>query len=128
MKTLLLFKTAVVASAFLLCAFTSPDAALLEWRKVSHDFGEIVKDVPASAEFELENLGSEPILITRVKGSCGCTATSYDKDPIQPGKSASVKATYNAKATGPFTKTVTVYTNAQDEPFVLTVKGTVVDE
>jgi hypothetical protein len=42
-----------------------------------------------------------------------------------PGKSTIVTATYNAAAPGAFTKNVTVITNADPNPVVLQIKGTV---
>jgi hypothetical protein len=58
--------------------------------------------------------------------SCGCTNLTYGKDPILPGKSTTISATYNAAAAGPFVKTITVVTNASEQPVVLQIKGKVV--
>jgi len=97
----------------------------IQWDKTVHDFGTIAQDVPAKVDFELTNNGNEPLVITKVKGSCGCTATSHDKEPVMPGTSTMVTATYNAKKLGAFTKLVKVTTNNSDEPIVLKIKGTV---
>jgi len=66
------------------------------------------------------------VIITDVKAACGCTATEYTKTPVKPGETAKVVATYNAAAKGAFTKTVTVTTNAETTPKVLSFKGTVI--
>ena len=77
-------------------------------------------------DFEFKNTGSKSVLITNVQGSCGCTATDYTKTEISTGKSGKVTATFNAANKGAFTKTVTVTTNAEATPKVLTFKGTVI--
>ena len=88
--------------------------------------GQIPLNVPKEIDFEFKNTGKTAVIITNVKASCGCTATDYTKEPIQPGKSAKVTATYNAANKGAFTKTVTVTTSAETTPKVLTLKGTVI--
>ncbi len=88
--------------------------------------GEIPQNKPKEVDFEFKNTGKTAVIITNVKASCGCTATDYTKTPIQPGETAKVKATYNAAAKGAFSKTVTVTTNAEDAPKVLSFKGTVI--
>jgi len=103
-------------------ATTSP----VKWKSEQIDLGEIPQGKPATIEFEFTNTGKTAIIITNVKASCGCTATDYTKEPIAAGKKAIVKATYNAAAKGAFSKTVTVTTNAEEAPKVLSFKGTVI--
>ena len=90
------------------------------------DVGEIPLGTPKLIEFEFKNTGITAVKITTVHGSCGCTATDYTKEAIAPGKTALVKAIFNAANIGGFTKTVTVATTAEETPKVLTFKGTVV--
>jgi hypothetical protein len=98
-----------------------------KWDRTVIDFGEIPLNVPKSADFILTNEGNEPLLISSARASCGCTGLKYDKDPILPKKSVTISATYNAAAKGTFIKTVTVMTNASDQPVILQIKGTVVE-
>jgi hypothetical protein len=100
----------------------------VKWDQMVCDFGDISFGKPVSNSFEVTNFGSEVLVIERVKGSCGCTATDYTKEPIAPGKKGYVSATYNAKTRGAFKKTVSVYTNIQKEPYILTIKGNVISE
>lgn len=99
---------------------------LISWKAESIDVGEIPQGKPKSIIFEFKNTGSTAVVITNVVGSCGCTATDYSKEPILPGKSAKVTATYNAANKGTFSKTVTVTTNAETTPKTLTLKGIVI--
>ena len=56
--------------------------------------------------------------------SCSCTASEWTKEPILPGKTGFVRASYHTQGRpGPFTKTVTVLSNAGAK--VLTFKGEV---
>jgi Protein of unknown function (DUF1573) len=97
----------------------------ITWKAETVDVGTIPQGTPKTIEFEFKNTSDKSIIITNVKPACGCTAADYTKEPIAPGKSGYVKATYNAAALGSFTKTVTVTTNADTAPKVLTFKGTV---
>jgi len=124
MKTFFSLQSVLLIFAFSAMAFAAGPVAM-KWQKHKHDFGTIAKGLPATTTFEFANEGDEAIVIHRVKGSCGCTATDFEKEPILPGASSEITATYNAKSVGPFTKTLSVYTNQQDEPIVLTVTGTV---
>lgn len=93
--------------------------------KTVFDFAALTQGHPETASFTLTNEGNEPLIISSANASCGCTNLTYAKDPILPGKSTSISVTYNAAAIGNFMKTVTVRTNASDQPVVLKIKGKV---
>ncbi|UPZ15658.1 DUF1573 domain-containing protein [Flavobacterium humidisoli] len=101
-------------------------ASTIVWKAETIDVGQIPQGTPKAIVYEFKNTGKTAVVITNVQGSCGCTATDYTKEPVQPGKSAKVTATYNAANKGAFTKTVTVTTSAETTPKVLTLKGTVI--
>jgi hypothetical protein len=89
-----------------------------------HDFGTIAEGPAADYEFTFTNTGKEPIIIQHVQASCGCTTPSYSKDPVLPGKTGTIKASYNtAGRPNAFTKTITITSNAGNK--VLTIKGNV---
>lgn len=97
----------------------------IKWKSESIDLGDIPQGKPVNIDFEFVNEGKEAVIITNVHASCGCTATDYTREPVAPGKKATIKATFNAAAKGPFSKTVTVTTNADKMPKTLNFKGTV---
>ena len=101
-------------------------AASIVWKTETIDVGQIPQGTPKAIVYEFKNTGKTAVVITNVQGSCGCTATDYTKEPILPGKSAKVTATYNAANKGAFTKTVTVTTSAETTPKILTLKGMVI--
>jgi hypothetical protein len=107
-------------------AKTEAAASAIAWKAETIDVGEIPQGTPKAIVYEFKNTGKTAVVITNVVGSCGCTATDYTKEPVLPGKSAKVTATYNAANKGAFTKTVTVTTNAETAPKILTLKGTVI--
>ena len=101
-------------------------ASTIAWKAETIDVGQIPHGTPKAIVYEFKNTGKTAVVITNVQGSCGCTATDYTKEPILPGKTAKVTATYNAANKGAFTKTVTVTTSAETSPKILTLKGTVI--
>jgi hypothetical protein len=104
----------------------NPNGPIAKYDKTVHEFEDLTQGNPGTATFTLTNDGKEPLIISSAKASCGCTNLTYGKDPILPGKSTAISATYNAAAVGPFIKTITVITNASDQPVVLQIKGKVV--
>ncbi len=88
--------------------------------------GQVMYKHPVKAEFKMKNTGKQPLLISNIRTSCGCTTVAYPTDAIAPGKSFTVSATYDAKQMGHFQKEIGVYSNAQ--PILLTIKGVVVEE
>jgi hypothetical protein len=104
-----------------------PDGKVAEikFEKETHDFGNIPQGVPATYEFVFKNTGKTPLIVTNAAASCGCTTPEWTKEPIKPGKTGTVKATYNAASPGPFTKSVTVVSNAKNSTVILYLKGDV---
>lgn len=89
-----------------------------------HDFGTIPEGPAADVEFTFKNTGTEPILIENVRPSCGCTTPSWSKEPVLPGKTGSIKASYATQGRpNGFNKSITVSSNAGTK--VLSIKGTV---
>ena len=75
--------------------------------------------------FEFKNTGNTPLLIQNVQTSCGCTTAEKPSEPIQPGKKSKISVKYDTKRVGDVHKTITVTTNVQTDPIVLTIKGKV---
>ncbi len=96
---------------------------VMKFQEEVHDFGTIPQGKPVSTEFTFKNTGNEPVTLNNVHASCGCTTPEWTKEPVLPGKSGSIKATYNAAAAAPFSKTITVTSNVGTK--VLTIKGVV---
>ena len=64
--------------------------------------------------FKFTNTGTEPLLITNARGSCGCTVPQYPTEPIAPGATSEIKVVYKpGKQKGNQTKYVTVTANTE---------------
>lgn len=90
------------------------------------NMGEVIFQVPKQATFAVTNKGDEPLLITQVTPSCGCTTVNWTRDAIAPGEKGEIVALYDAAMLGVFQKELEVYTNATDEPLYLHMQGRVV--
>jgi hypothetical protein len=104
----------------------NPNAPIITFDKVIHDYGTILQNSDGTCEFKFDNDGKEPLILSRPKSSCGCTVPTWPKQPILPGKGDVIKVTYATKRVGPFNKTVTIYCNASNSPIRLQIKGKVV--
>jgi Protein of unknown function (DUF1573) len=108
---------------------TNESKAEMTFEHEYHDFGTIEHGGNGTYEFKFKNTGTEPLIISDAKGSCGCTVPTYPKDiPIKPGETQVIKVTYDTKRVGSFTKTVTIHSNSKKNVDVLTIKGTVLAE
>jgi len=99
-----------------------------EWELKTRNFGEIPKGTPVTAVYEFTNTGKQPLIITEVKKTCGCTVPTWPREPIMPGAKAAIKATYNAANSGSFNKRITVVSNAKENYIYLSLKGTVIED
>ena len=100
---------------------------VVEFDKTVHDFGDIsVDDGPQTCTFTVKNVGKEPIAIYEVVTSCGCTDAQWTREPLQPGKTGAISATYkNEDGPVPFDKTLTVYIAGLSKPVILRLRGVV---
>ncbi len=103
----------------------NPNAPEFKWVEETHDFGTIPQGTPVTNKFYFENVGKEPLIISNVQKTCGCTVTDWTKEPVMPGQKGFVAAEYNAAKEGPFTKAITVQSNAKTSNVKLYFKGTV---
>ncbi|MBC5992370.1 DUF1573 domain-containing protein [Pontibacter cellulosilyticus] len=98
----------------------------LKFEKETHDFGTIAEGTQAAYEFKVKNVGNQPVIISAVQPSCGCTTPDWTKDPILPGKTGVIRAMYNSTGRpGPFHKSISVTSNAATPNQVLYIKGEV---
>ena len=61
-----------------------------------------------------------------VSTTCGCTVTTYEKQPVQPGESLWVQIKMSPKDTGFFDEVVTIrYNSINNQPVKVKIKGNV---
>ena len=93
-----------------------------------YDFKNIMEaDGPVSYEFEYTNTGRVPLILQNVQATCGCTTPEWTKEPVVPGQQGRIKVNFDPRnRLGPFTKNITVTSNAEPSVTTLTIKGTVI--
>lgn len=103
-----------------------PNQADFKFETEEHNFGKITQGESVTYEFKFTNTGSEPLIISKAEGSCGCTVPIWPKEPVMKGQQSTIKVTFNsAGKMGVQDKTVTLTSNAKQNPVVLHMKGTV---
>ena len=104
-----------------------PAGPVLSVESERHDFGRVEQGVLVKHTFTLHNDGSQDLVITDVKPSCGCTVPSWPREAIKPGEKADIQVTFNsAGKLGPQQKYIMVRTNMNDEVRNLYLVGEVV--
>ena len=89
-----------------------PGNAAFTFEKTEHDFGKIPQDKPVEYTFKFKNTGTEPLIISDARGSCGCTVPQYSKEPIAVGASGEIQVSFDPKGkSGVQRKTVTITAN-----------------
>ena len=87
------------------------------------NFGSFPKEEKREGSFLLTNTGKSLLVVHDVTTSCGCTKVEYSKEPVRPGGTLELKVSYEAEESGFFNKTLTVYSNAENSPLRLMVRG-----
>ncbi len=92
---------------------TVSGSEVMRFDKVRIEAGEMNEDSdPSEHVFRWTNEGQSPLVVVSVKTTCGCAAPSFDRSPVQPGESGSLKITYHPKGhPGGFLRKIFVYTN-----------------
>ncbi len=126
MKKILL---AVAVLAITSSLFAQPEAKKIadvaKFEKETIDFGKIKQGVPAKGTFVFTNISSGVLIIEEAKPTCGCTISDYTKEPIAPGKTGVINATYDARNVGHFEKHLTVKFAGVEEMKSITFTGDV---
>ena len=99
----------------------------ISFKESTYDFGTVnEKNGFVEHKFTFTNTGKAPLIIEKVKASCGCTTPAWTKEPVLPGKSGFVQVKFDPRnRPGSFNKTMTITSNAVPNTHRLTIKGTV---
>lgn len=119
-KLILLAFVSVIALGFEMQA-----QAKIQFKTDTIDYGTIAKGSDGLRVFEFTNTGNQPLVITEVFSSCGCTVPKKPDGPIAPGKSATIEVKYDTNRVGPIRKTITVNSNSDTPIVALKIKGEV---
>ena len=101
--------------------------AKIKFKTETIDYGTIEKGADGVRVFEFTNTGDAPLVITKVKSTCGCTVPKKPEAPIMPGETGEIEVKYDTKRLGVIMKTILVTSNAETPSVALKIKGKVID-
>jgi hypothetical protein len=91
-----------------------------------YNFGTVKQGDKVEYEFRFTNAGTEPLIISNVQSTCGCTVPDWPKEPIQKNETKSIKVIFNsAGKMGLQNRPITIFSNAKTSPKVIHLKGNV---
>ncbi len=123
---ILFIATAMAQTTATTPAAVNPNAPKIVFKENEFDFKSVDEGPKITHEFIFTNKGKEALVLSNVKASCGCTTPVWPKEPILPGQEGKILVTYNTSGRpGPFTKTITITSNADESNKVITIRGTV---
>ncbi|HEX8349593.1 MAG TPA: DUF1573 domain-containing protein [Hymenobacter sp.] len=92
------------------------------------DFGTIKQGDIVDHTFKFKNVGTQPLVISNIGVSCGCTTPDWTKEPVMPGKTGTVTAKFNsAGKMGVQNKVLTIESNSAAGNSMVSLVGTVAD-
>lgn len=124
-KLILSFMTVVAFYGFIQA---QQKEAFISFEKEVHDFGKIQEsEGKVEYKFIFTNTGGAPLIINKVKASCGCTSPTWTEKPIMPGQTGFVSAVFDPRnRPGSFNKSIFVETNTQKGRNILRITGNVI--
>ncbi|WP_431137201.1 DUF1573 domain-containing protein [Psychroserpens mesophilus] len=105
---------------------TIEDIGVFHFDEEVIDYGTIAQNDNGVRTFKFTNRGRAPIVISKVKTTCGCTVPTYPKQAILPGESGTIDIKYATNRIGVFSKSITVISNADNKQKTLRIKGNVI--
>lgn len=118
----------MLAIIFSFQTFAQKKGAILKFDKLVHDYGTVYQNGDGKSEFTFTNTGDEPLVLSSVRSSCGCTIPKWPKEPILPGQTGVIVVTYDTKRIGTINKQITVLSNATENQIILNIKGNVIQK
>ncbi len=103
--------------AILILSATAMAAPRLTAEAPLFHFGRIAEGSKTEHSFRFQNTGDAPLIISKVRSACGCTAALLSSKQLAPGEWGEVKTVFNSKGyRGPVTLSVHVYSNDPEQP------------
>ena len=98
----------------------------MSFDEMEYDFGTVTSGEKVQYAYKFKNTGSEPLIISNAKGSCGCTVPDWPKEPIAPGEASEILVEFDSSnKSGNQSKRVTITANTNPAQTFLTIKGQV---
>ena len=117
----------LVLLLFSLSFYAQQTSPQIKFESTTINYGTIQNGSDGKRVFSFKNTGTENLIITNVRSSCGCTIPKKPEGPIAPGETSKIVVRYDTKRIGPFSKIITVSTNQKNNPDIaLKIEGTVI--
>ncbi|RZK98075.1 MAG: DUF1573 domain-containing protein [Hymenobacter sp.] len=124
----LAFAGSYTAQAQTTAAPAKTAGAQIKFSEEKYDFGSIKQGDVVDHVFKFKNTGTQPLVISNVQASCGCTIPDWTKEPVAPGKMGMISAKFNsAGKMGMQTKVLTIESNAAAGAATVSLVGEVKD-
>lgn len=117
-----------ILTFFSISVFAQTKGPVIKFESLVHDYGTIYQGDNGSCSFVFKNTGDEPLILSSVRSSCGCTVPKWPSEPILPGQSGTIQVTYDTKRIGPISKQITVISNATEATVTLSIKGNILQK
>ena len=111
-----------------LFAFSQDKQAEVKFDVTTIDYGEVEFESDGKRIFKFKNIGTAPLVFTRISSSCGCTIPKKPEKPIEPGGEGEIEVEYDTKREGLFMKAISVVSNSKNPSTILRIKGEVLPE
>ncbi len=109
-----------------LTAFRTAAEPEIKFKETKHNFGFLRQGEVVKHSFVFTNTGSSPLVIAKAEVQCECTKVEFPKKPVMPNATDSIVVTFDSKsAIDRQERTVTVTSNALNNPALLTFKAVV---
>ncbi len=104
------------------------DYPVLAVERTHIDLGPVVQGAKITEQFHFKNTGRTALVITDVRGSCGCTVSkTWSKQPVPPGGTGTIDVTFDSEGrSGRQDNSVTVLANTSPPTTVLAITADVV--
>ena len=106
-----------------------PNKPVLKFADTKYDFGTFKagEKLPINViniDYEFQNVGNAPLVISKVDVSCGCLSVDFPQKPIMPKEKGVINVKVNTQGiTGTVHKTLFVRSNATEDIILLRVVG-----
>lgn len=98
----------------------------MTFEETTFDFGTINEGEKVRHTYAFTNTGSEPLILSDAKGSCGCTVPQWPREPIAAGESGEIIVEFNSKnKSGKKNQKVTITANTNPPQTFIYLTGTV---
>lgn len=90
------------------------------------DFGQLESGRPVTSRLSITNEGFIDLQIAKARSSCGLMIQTWPTAPVKPGESVQLNFRFDSNRLGPFSRLITIHTNAWNKDLTVEVKGEIV--